>query len=154
MNMLGIAARIGSGRWSDRVRSRIDPLRTLGLLITVGTAAVALLVDAPLAVLVPLLVVAGVLSLSWNALAFTAAAETAGIARSGAALGFQQTVLGAIVVIATPAFAALVGVTSWRTAFVVAAVCPFLGVLALRKVRDATGAGRSPGTSAIPPVVP
>ena len=154
MNMLGIAARIGSGRWSDRVLSRIDPLRTLGLLITVGTAAVALLVDAPLAVLVPLLVVAGVLSLSWNALAFTAAAETAGIARSGAALGFQQTVLGAIVVIATPAFAALVGVTSWRTAFVVAAVCPFLGVLALRKVRDATGAGRSPGTSAIPPVVP
>ena len=55
MNVLGIGARIGAGRWSDRVRSRIGPLRVIGLLIAASTAAVGLLVDAPLAVLVPVL---------------------------------------------------------------------------------------------------
>ena len=44
--------------------------------------------------LVPVLVVAGVLGMSWNGLSFTAAAEAAGARRSGAAIGFQQTVLG------------------------------------------------------------
>jgi len=154
MNVLGIGARIGTGRWSDQVQARMKPLRTLGLLITLGTAAVALLVDAPLAALVPVLIAAGGLSLSWNGIAFTAAAETAGVERSGAALGFQQTVLGVIIAAAAPAFAALVGATSWRTAFAVAAFCPLLGVLALRRVPDVTGAGRSHGTWEIPPAVP
>jgi MFS family permease len=154
INVLGVGARIGVGRWSDRVRSRIQPLRVIGVLSTTGAAAAALLVDAPLGVLVPVLVVAGVISLSWNGVAFTAAAETAGVARSGAALGFQQTVLGVIVVIATPAFAAIVGATSWRVAFAVAAFCPLVGVLALRRLPASTTAGRSRETSVIPPAIP
>jgi sugar phosphate permease len=155
MNVLGIGARIAAGRWSDRVRSRVGPLRMLGVLIAVGTAAVALLVDAPLAVLVPVLVVAGVLSLSWNGVAFTAAAEMAGTGKSGAALGFQQTVLGILASAATPAFAALVVATSWRVAFIVAAVFPAVGLLALRWVAGVTsGAARSRGRSAIPPAAP
>lgn len=154
MNVLGIGARIGAGRWSDRVRSRIGPLRVIGLLIAASTAAVGLLVDAPLAVLVPALVAAGVVSLSWNGVAFTAAAETAGPARSGAALGFQQTVLGVFVTVAAPAFAALVSATSWRVAFLAAATLPVLGVLALRRLPAATGAVRSRETSVIPPAIP
>ena len=151
MNVLGIGARIGTGRWSDRLGARIVPLRVLGTLITLGTAAVALLVDAPLAALVPALIVAGVISLSWNGLAFTAAAETAGIARSGAALGFQQTVLGVLYTAGAPAFAALVAATSWRVAFEVAAVFPLVGVLVLLRVAEVTGAGRRREMSAIPP---
>jgi len=46
-----LAIRIGSGRWSDRMRARVRPLRILGLCIATGTAAVALVVDAPLGVL-------------------------------------------------------------------------------------------------------
>jgi MFS family permease len=151
MNVLGIGARIGTGRWSDRLGARIAPLRVLGTSISLGTAAVALLVDAPLAALVPALIVAGVISLSWNGLAFTAAAETAGIAHSGAALGFQQTVLGMLVTAGVPAFAALVAATSWRVAFAVAAVCPLVGVLVLLRVPEVTGAGRRREMSAIPP---
>jgi sugar phosphate permease len=152
INVLGIGARIGSGHWSDSVNERIAPLRILGLAITAGTLAVTLLVDAPLAVLVPALIVAGAISLSWNGIAFTAAAETAGAARSGAALGFQQTVLGVIASAATPLFAALASATSWRVAFAVAAFCPLVGVLALTRVPELTGAGRRRETSAIPPV--
>jgi predicted MFS family arabinose efflux permease len=154
MNVLGIGARIGAGRWSDNRRARIGPLRALGSAIAVGTAAAALLVDAPLAALVPVLIAAGVLSLSWNGLAFTAAAETAGVERSGAALGFQQTVLGVIVSVATPAFAAVVEAASWRIAFAGAAVCPVVGVLALRRVPEVSGAGRSLETSVIRPAAP
>jgi sugar phosphate permease len=155
-NVLGIATRIATGHWSDRVRSRLRPLRLVGLLLTVATAVASALVDAPLAVLIPALVVAGVLSLSWNALAFTAAAETSGAARSGAALGFQQSALGLLSAAVPPLFAVLVGATSWRVAFALAAAGPLLGVLALQRVaeprlrRDV----RTLETSAIPPAVP
>jgi len=153
INVLGIGARIGTGRWSDRVRTRLEPLRVIGLTLTAGTAAVVALVDAPLSVLVPALVVAGVLSLAWNALSFTAAAEAAGAARSGAALGFQQTLLGVLGAAVPPAFAAIVVASSWRVAFALAALGPLLGVLALRKVPEPTptAGARIPGTSAIPP---
>jgi len=151
INVLGIGARIGAGRWSDRLRKRLEPLRAIGLALTAGTAMVAALVDAPLGILVPALVVAGVLSLAWNALSFTAAAESAGAARSGAALGFQQTLLGVSAACVPPAFAAIVGASSWRVAFALAALGPLLGVLALRKVPEATSVARRLETSAIPP---
>ena len=104
--VLAIAARIGSGRISDRLGSRLGPLRTIGVALAIFTAAVAAATDAPLALLVPLFVVAGVLSMSWNGLAYAAAAEAAGAARTGAALGFQQTLLGVVVAGAPPVVAA------------------------------------------------
>jgi sugar phosphate permease len=154
INVLGIGARIGIGRWSDRAGARLAPLRTIGLALAVGTILTAVLVDAPLALLVPALIVAGVLGLSWNGLSFTAAAERAGLARSGAALGFQQTMLGVLGAAVPPAFAVFVGATSWRVAFAVSAAGPVLGVLLLRRVPEPTrslSGGRRRGTSAIPP---
>jgi sugar phosphate permease len=152
INVLGIGARIGTGRWSDRLRTRLEPLRGIGLGLTAGTAAVAALVDAPLGILVPALVVAGVLGLAWNALSFTAAAEAVGAGRSGAALGFQQTLLAVLGAGVPPAFA-VIAASSWRVAFAVAALGPLLGVLALRRVPEptSTAGARRPGTSAIPP---
>lgn len=151
INVLAIGARIGAGRISDRMRTRLLPLRAIGIALAAATAAVAALLDAPLAVLVPAFAVAGVLSMAWNGLAFAAAAEAAGAARTGAALGFQQTLLGVVVAGAPPAFAATAA-SSWRLAFALAALGPLLGVLCLEAVPDArTSAGRRPGTSAIPP---
>jgi sugar phosphate permease len=150
VNILGIGARIGAGRWSDRLHARLRPVRLIGLILAAATAAVAAFVDAPLAVLIPALVVAGVLSMSWNGLAFAAAAEAAGAARAGAALGFQQTLLGVFAAGTPPAFAA-VATGSWRLAFALSAIGPLLGVLALRAVPEATSAGRRSEMSAIPP---
>ena len=45
--------------------------------------------------------------MSWNGLSFTAAAEAAGPRRSGAAIGFQQTVLGVGGIVIPIAFAAV-----------------------------------------------
>jgi sugar phosphate permease len=137
IQVLGIGMRIGAGWWSDRLGSRIVPLRRLSLAIAVCVAAAAALVDASLWVLVPALVAAGALGLSWNGLSFTAAAEVAGLARSGAAIGFQQTVL-AVVGAATPiAFATLVAATSWRLGFGVAALGPVAGYAVLRRLEEA-----------------
>jgi sugar phosphate permease len=148
--VLAVAARIGSGRISDRLGSRLRPLRVIGLALTLFTAAVAVAVDAPLALVVPLFVVAGVLSMSWNGLAYAAAAEAAGTARTGAALGFQQTLLGVVVAGAPPAIAAIAS-QSWQAAFLVAAAGPAFGFLILRRLREpARGRrrARTLGTSA------
>jgi sugar phosphate permease len=127
---LGAAARIVSGRWSDRIRARIAPLRRLALGLTVTLAAA--LLSAPLPILIPVFVAAGALSLSWNGLSFTAAAELAGRARAGAALGFQQTALAITSAAAPPAFAAVVEAGSWSLAYGLAAAMPVAGIAVMR----------------------
>ncbi len=157
-NVLAIAARIAAGRWSDVLRARIRPMRIIGVALALTVALASALVDAPLAALVPVLLAAGVLALAWNGLSFTAAAELSGAARSGAALGLQQTFLGVTGAGVPPAFAAVVAASSWRVAFALAAVGPLLGVLVLRRVPEpgrlsatSRGAERRRGTSATPP---
>jgi sugar phosphate permease len=129
---LGAAARIVSGRWSDRIRARIAPLRRLAVGLTVTLAAAAALLSAPLPILIPVFVAAGALSLSWNGLSFTAAAELAGRARAGAALGFQQTALAITSAAAPPAFAAVVEAGSWSLAYGLAAAMPVAGIAVMR----------------------
>ena len=109
-------------------------MRRLGLALAAVLAAVAILVDAPLALLVPVLVAAGTLGLSWNGLSFTAAAEFAGRARSGAAIGLQQTALSVSYTIAAVAFAAVVDATSWRIGFGAAALGPLAGAAVLGRL--------------------
>jgi sugar phosphate permease len=151
INVLAIGARIVSGRISDRVGNRLRPLRVVGVGCGIATAVVAAATDAPLALLVPAFLVAGTLSMAWNALGYAAAAETVGSGKTGAALGFQQTVLGVVVAAAPPAFAALAA-SSWRLAYFVAAAGPLLGTALLLGLSPT--AWRSRGTSAIPPAAP
>jgi MFS family permease len=129
---LGIAARIGAGRWSDVVRSRLAPLRTIAVVDSGLVLACAVLLDAPLAALLPLLVVAGVLAMSWNGLAFAAAIEAAGHRRSGVAIGVQQSVLNGFGAVYPGVFGALVGRTSWTWGFVAVALLPVAGWRVLR----------------------
>jgi MFS family permease len=148
--VLAVAARVGSGVISDRLGNRLAPLRTIGVALAISTAGVAAATDAPLAVLVPLFVVAGTLSMAWNGLAYAAAAEAAGSARTGAALGFQQTLLG-VMVAGAPPFIAAVAEHSWRLAFVLAAVAPALGVVILQRLPERPRSprpARTRGTSA------
>jgi predicted MFS family arabinose efflux permease len=122
--VLGGVARIAAGIWSDRLRARIVPLRRVALGLAASVAATTVLLDASTWILVPPLVVAGTFGLSWNGLSFTAAAESAGRARSGAAIGLQQTFLSAGSIVGPIAFATAVHHTSWRLAFALAAASP------------------------------
>jgi sugar phosphate permease len=136
MQVLGGVARIGVGGWSDRLRARIVPLRRIGAALAAAVALSAALVDASAWLLVPALLVAGTLGLSWNGLSYTAAAERAGTARSGAAIGIQQTALALGSIVVPIAFAALVAATSWRLGFLVVALCPLGGFVVLRPLAE------------------
>lgn len=131
----GLAAvlRIGVGRWSDVLGSRVRPLRWIGVAIGAALALVAAVSGAPGWVLVPALVVATGMSMAWNGLSYTIAAELGG-RRSGAAIGFQQTVLSGIGVAAPVAFAAAVSASSWGVAFALAALFPLAGAWLLRSL--------------------
>jgi sugar phosphate permease len=134
--VLGGVARIAVGRWSDRLGARVVPLRRIGLALMVALAVTAALVAAPRVVLVPALVVAGALGQAWNGLSYAAAAERAGRARSGAAIGVQQTVLAVGGIVAPVVFAALVGASTWTVGFAAAAACPLLGWIVLAPVSE------------------
>jgi MFS family permease len=133
--VLAIAFRVGAGRWSDVVGSRTGPLVRIGVAITLALLLVGALADGPLWLLVPALVLGGGLSMAWNGLSFTAAAELAGLVRSGAAIGLQQTVLGAAGIVSPLAFAAVLSATSWQAAFALAAAAPLTGAIGLRTLR-------------------
>jgi sugar phosphate permease len=133
--VLAVGFRIGAGLWSDVLGSRIVPLRRVGVAIAAALALTSVLAGASLWLLVPALALAGGLSMAWNGLAFTAAAELAGASRSGAAIGFQQTMLSGIGVVAPVLFAATVSRGSWALAFLLAAAFPLAGRAVLRPLR-------------------
>jgi sugar phosphate permease len=132
VQVLGIAGRVGSGRWSDVVGSRLRPLRLIALLDAALVALCVPALDAPLVLLVPVLVVTGAVSMSWNGLAFAAAIEQAGHRRSGVAIGLQQSVLNGFGAVYPGLFGAFVGATTWAWGFAVVASLPLLGRSVLR----------------------
>jgi sugar phosphate permease len=134
--VFGGISRIVLGRWSDRIRMRIVPLRRVGLGTAVTVALTTVVLDAPAWVIVPVLVIAGTFAVSWNGLSFAATAETAGRARSGAAMGLQQTFLAAGGIVGPIAFGAIVHQTSWRWAFGLAAVSPVIGYALLSPLAE------------------
>jgi len=136
VQVLAVILRIGAGRLSDVLGARIAPLRWVGLAIVVTLALCAALVEAPAPLLVPALVVAGSLSMAWNGLSFAAAAELAGRARSGSAIGVQQSALAAMGAVAPIGFAAAVSVLSWRAAFGLAAAFPLAGWWLLGRLNE------------------
>ena len=125
--VLAAVFRIGGGRWSDLIGARIVPLRRVGVSIVAVMLLTAVLAGGPTWLLVPVLILACGLTMAWNGLSFTAAAELAGAVRTGAAIGVQQTVLAASGVVAPVLFAVTVDSVSWPVAFVIAALIPLAG---------------------------
>jgi sugar phosphate permease len=87
----GALGRIAAGHLSDVVASRMRPLRWVAIAAAVTMALLGLTAGLDATVAVPLVVVATVLTVADNGLAFTAVAERAGPFWSGRALGLQNT---------------------------------------------------------------
>ena len=128
----GGAARIVAGRWSDRLGLRVAPLRRLAGAIAGVFGLVAVLVATGTPAVVPVLLVAGVLAISWNGLAFIAVGEMAGPGRAGTALGLQNTAVGLGAAVTAPVLAAVVDRTSWTVGYAVAGVAAVAAVVLLR----------------------
>ena len=129
--LAGAAARVLAGAWSDRLGERIRPMRRLAVTGAVLLALTALLVEAPLTLLVPLLVITTVVCMSTNGLAFTATGELAGAERAGVAMGFQNTWLFISGALAPIAFGAVVSALTWGAGFALVCVLAFGGWLLL-----------------------
>jgi len=126
---LGAGGRIAVGVLSDRVGSRLRPLRWVavaGILVLLLTAAAGALDWGAAAA--ACYVLASCISVADNGLSFTAVAEFAGPHWSGRALGAQNTgqFLGAAIV--APAVGALIGLVGYPAAFALVAIAPSVAV--------------------------
>lgn len=126
--ILGAAGRIAAGRWSDVTGSRLRPIRTIaaGAAASMALLAVTDWLHSPVSV--ALVVIASVITVSDNGLAFTAIAEIAGPFWSGRALGTQNTSQHLASAAAAPLFGALIGVFGYPAAFAVCALFPVVAI--------------------------
>lgn len=143
--LIGAVGRIGVGIWSDRLGSRMRPLRWVALAAVASMlllAAVGLVVT-PVAAVV--LIVAATITVADNGLAFGAVAELAGPYWSGRALGAQNTGqwIGASLV--GPLAGLLIGVAGYPLTFVASALCALVAVPLVPSGGDAEH-----GTPAVP----
>jgi sugar phosphate permease len=150
----GAAGRVASGVWSDRVRSRLRPMRQLAvasaalmLLIALGAATGMWFVIAGFAL-------GAVITVADNGLAYTSVAELAGREWSGRALGVQNTVQNIAAVATAPVLAAVIGATGYATGFALVAVFPLLAVpltpvRAERPVRPAPSPTPAPASTPV-----
>lgn len=128
----GAGARIAAGWVSDRVGSRMGPMRSVAWLAAGAMALLGLLAaladrsDLSSGLAVVLLVLASAVTVADNGLAFTAVAERAGPFWSGRALGMQNTAQH-LAAAAVPPLAGLT-ITAWGygATFAVAALAPVL----------------------------
>jgi MFS family permease len=134
--VLGAGGRIAAGRWSDIaasrskdiVGSRLRPIRIIALAAAVAMGLLAMTdwLDSPISVAV--MVIASVITVSDNGLAFTAIAEIAGPFWSGRALGTQNTSQLLTAGIAPPLFGGLIGIGGYPVAFAVCALLPLFAI--------------------------
>lgn len=147
--LVGALGRLGAGRWSDLVGSRLRPMRQVALLSALTMVLVGVAVHARSWLVLAALAAASVVSVADNGLGFTATAELAGRAWSGRALGVQNTAQNLAAFATGPLIGAVAGARGFAVAFGACAVFPLLGAWATpvhAEHRDARhGAAASPG---------
>ena len=126
--LLGAGGRIAAGYWSDRLGQRLRPIRSIAAAaaLTMGLLAVTDWLYSPISV--AFMVIASVVTVSDNGLAFTAIAEIAGPFWSGRAMGAQNTSQHLASAIAGPLFGGLIGVAGYPVAFAVCAMFPLIAI--------------------------
>jgi sugar phosphate permease len=142
VQVIGAAGRIAVGAWSDRVGSRLRPLRLVAVAVAVCMLLwfTADLFGTWLAVVTVL--AALVITVAPNGLAFTAVAEIAGPFRAGRALGTQNTGQNAMALITVPLFGAIIGAAGYSVALLLAAV-PAMSAALLVPVRRERATSRT-----------
>jgi nitrate/nitrite transporter NarK len=164
--LAGATARLVAGWWSDRVGSRVGPLRlvavaicvamatlTVGAAVTSGTGTARVGTPATV-VAVAALLIAGVITVSPNGLAFTAVAEYAGRALAGRALGIQNTGQNAVAALTPPLIASVVAAHGYTVAFALAVLPPVLASVLVPPDRAVSAAPNDPAPADPAPADP
>ncbi len=124
--VLGALGRIGIGQLSDMVGSRMRPLRWVAVAAALTMALLGLTDHLDWAVAVLLLVVATVVTVADNGLAFTAVAERAGPFWAGRALGVQNTAQFLTASAVPPLAGLAIGQLGYAAVFGLAALFPIV----------------------------
>ncbi|WP_374946040.1 MFS transporter [Agreia sp.] len=133
---VGAIGRILVGVWSDRLGSRVRPLRWVAMSAGAVMMLLALSDAAAWGAAAAVFVIATVVVVADNGLAFTSVAETAGPAWSGRALGVQNTGQYVAASIVGPAVGALVGAVGYPLAFVAVALFPVAAIPLVPRVSE------------------
>ena len=123
---VGALGRIGAGVLSDRIGSRVRPLRWISLAAAASMLALAAAAATQWSLAPLVLVVATTISVADNGLAFTSVAEVAGPVWAGRALGVQNTGQFVAAAAVGPVVGVLITVLGYPLAFAASAVAPVL----------------------------
>ena len=126
--ILGAFGRIAVGALSDRVGSRMRPLRWVALAAIVVMLLLALTDELDSSISVVFLVLATVITVADNGLAFTSVAEIGGPFWGGRAMGAQNTAQFLAAAIVPPVVGALIGAVGYPAAFAITAFLPVAAV--------------------------
>ncbi|MEV6595727.1 MFS transporter [Actinoplanes sp. NPDC051346] len=135
----GALSRLGAGYWSDRIGSRLKPMRVIAIATSVGLLVLACAAAAGSSLAVPVLLFLAVVAASSNALSFTAVAEYAGSAWAGRALGIQTTGQNALTAATPPVLAVAIGAAGFASSFAVVAALPLLAAILVPVATERTG---------------
>jgi MFS family permease len=126
--VLGAVGRILVGRWSDRVGSRLRPVRMMAVAGVLIMAGLAFADHLHLFIAVPLMVAAAVVSTLDNGLESTAITEYAGPFWSGRSLGLQNTYQRLMAAGAPPVLGDLIVGSGYPLAFALCGIFPLMAV--------------------------
>lgn len=139
--VLGALGRLGNGLWSDRVASRLGPLRIVAMAVAVGFGLAATLRagSVPVPVLAAVLVPAAALAISWNGLVFIAAGELAPPGRAATAMATSNTA-NYVSAAVTPALGGLVAqVAGWSATLAVGALAAAAAMVVVHRLSEPPG---------------
>ncbi|WP_082975099.1 MFS transporter [Mycobacterium sp. E3247] len=146
--LLGAAGRIAVGRWSDRVGSRMRPVRVVAIAAALALLLLAFTDGTGSNYDVVLMVAISVLAVLDNGLEATAITEIAGPFWSGRALGLQNTAQRLMAAAGPPLFGALIVAAEYPPAWALCALFPLAAVPLVPTAREsepAPGGGSAHG---------
>ncbi|WP_344889499.1 MFS transporter, partial [Nonomuraea antimicrobica] len=124
----GGAARIWTGRRTDRRGNRRTYLRGIGVLAGLAMVAAAALTDAPTPITVTALAFGGLLANSWHGIAYTEIAALAGPNRAGTALGLIGTTVFAVGFLTPLLIPVVLDHATWTAVWALAGAASLLAV--------------------------
>ncbi len=133
---VGAIGRIGVGVLSDRVGSRLGPLRWVAVSAAVVMLSMAVAASLGAVWGAVILIVAAVVTVADNGLAYTSVAEIAGPFWSGRALGAQNTGQFLAASVVGPAVGGLITLVGFPLAFATVALCPLAAIPLVPRDRE------------------
>jgi MFS family permease len=126
--LLGAVGRVVVGRWSDRVGSRMWPVRIIAVAAALTLFLLALSDEVDSRFDVPLMIAISVIAVLDNGLEATAVTEFAGPFWSGRALGVQNTTQRLMAAAGPPLFGALIAAAKYPSAWALCGLFPVLAI--------------------------